>query len=158
MPLSRKYSLMAHPEWGAKYCNGAASEAVADTTIVYLIASASVSLFTICATVDLFLPNSAVNAVQFLFWIISIVESLLIDDSINSDSSFTSLTIPNDQLTLTSTNRYKRIYGFDSSLHRFSDRLPWDNAGSLKTDTESLAGSNRSSTINGITQSINYTA
>ena len=38
-PLSLKYSPMAHPEYGAKYCRGAASEAVALTTIVYFIAS-----------------------------------------------------------------------------------------------------------------------
>jgi hypothetical protein len=30
---------MAQPEYGAKYCNGAASDAVADTIIVYFIAS-----------------------------------------------------------------------------------------------------------------------
>ena len=88
-----------------------------------------------------FLSNSAINAVQFLFWIISlkenisyfgflnvlfvfhinlmifqikltvsivtyIVESLLIDDSINGNSSFSSLTITNDQLTLTSSDWY----------------------------------------------------
>ena len=34
-PLSRKYSPMAQPEYGAKNYNGAASEAVAATTIVY---------------------------------------------------------------------------------------------------------------------------
>ncbi|KAH9497314.1 hypothetical protein DERF_013309 [Dermatophagoides farinae] len=34
MPLSRKNSPIAQPEYGAKYCNGAASEAVADTTTV----------------------------------------------------------------------------------------------------------------------------
>jgi hypothetical protein len=45
---------MAQPEYGAKYCNGAASEAVADTMIVYFMASALVNLFTNWATVDLF--------------------------------------------------------------------------------------------------------
>ena len=34
MPLSRKNSPMAQAEYGAKYCKGAASEAVADTTIL----------------------------------------------------------------------------------------------------------------------------
>ena len=51
-----------------------------------------------------------------VFIVTYIVESLLIDDSINGDSSFSSLTITNDQLTLTSSNWYKRIYSFDSSL------------------------------------------
>ena len=43
-------------------------------------------------------------------------------------------------------------------LHRLSDRLPWDNSWGFKTNSESLAGSNWSSTINRITQSVNYTA
>lgn len=56
LPLSRKYSPMEQPEYGARYCSGAASEAVADTTMVYFMASASVSLFTSWATVDRFWP------------------------------------------------------------------------------------------------------
>lgn len=39
LPLSLKYSPIAHPEYGAKYCRGAASEAVALTTMVNFIAS-----------------------------------------------------------------------------------------------------------------------
>ena len=39
MPLSLKYSPMAQPEYGARYCSGAASDAVALTMIVYFIAS-----------------------------------------------------------------------------------------------------------------------
>ena len=37
--LSLKYSPIAQPAYGAKYCKGAASEAVALTMIVYFIAS-----------------------------------------------------------------------------------------------------------------------
>ncbi len=33
MPLSRKYSPMAQPEKGARYCMGAGSDAVAATTM-----------------------------------------------------------------------------------------------------------------------------
>jgi len=55
-PLSRKNSPIAHPEYGARYCSGAASDAVALTTIVYFMASASVNRFTIWATVDRFWP------------------------------------------------------------------------------------------------------
>ena len=37
--MSLKYSPIAQPEYGARYCNGAASDAVALTMIVYFIAS-----------------------------------------------------------------------------------------------------------------------
>ena len=39
LPLSLKYSPIAQPEYGARYCSGAASEAEAATTTVYFIAS-----------------------------------------------------------------------------------------------------------------------
>jgi hypothetical protein len=56
MPLSLKYSPMAHPEYGAKNCRGAASEAVAATTIVKCMAFMLVRVFTMFATVDRFWP------------------------------------------------------------------------------------------------------
>ena len=39
LPLSRKNSPIAQPEYGARYCRGAASEAVELTTMVYFMAS-----------------------------------------------------------------------------------------------------------------------
>jgi hypothetical protein len=45
---------MAQPEYGAKNYSGAASEAVAATTIVYSKAPLSLRVLTILATVDLF--------------------------------------------------------------------------------------------------------
>lgn len=53
-PLSLKYSPTVHPEYGAKNYKGAASEAVAATTIVYFMQSCSVNTLTIFETVDLF--------------------------------------------------------------------------------------------------------
>ena len=67
MPLSRKYSAMAHPEYGAKNCNGAGSEAVAATIIEYFNASLSLKVFTNCATVDLFWPTATYTQYNFFF-------------------------------------------------------------------------------------------
>ena len=47
-----KYSPMAQPEYGAMYCIGASSEAVALTMMVYSIAPAWVSCSTSCAPVE----------------------------------------------------------------------------------------------------------
>ena len=47
---------MAHPEYGAKNWSGAASEAVAATTIEYLRASLVSRSLTMLETVDLFCP------------------------------------------------------------------------------------------------------
>ena len=53
-PLNWKYSPIAHPAYGAKYCNGAGDDAAEETTMVYSIAPASSSVFTTWATVDCF--------------------------------------------------------------------------------------------------------
>jgi hypothetical protein len=49
---------MAHPEYGAKNWSGAASEAVAATTMVYFMASFALRVPTMLATVDLFCPTA----------------------------------------------------------------------------------------------------
>ena len=54
--LSRKYSPMVTPAYGAMYCSGAGSEAEATTTVVYAIAPASSRIFTTWATVERFWP------------------------------------------------------------------------------------------------------
>ena len=54
--LSRKYSPIVTPAYGAKNCIGAGSEALAATTVVYSMAPWRVSLSTTCATVDCFWP------------------------------------------------------------------------------------------------------
>jgi len=54
--LSLKYSPIVQAEYGAKNYNGAASEAVAATIIVFYIALLSFKILTILATVDLFCP------------------------------------------------------------------------------------------------------
>ena len=58
MPLSRKYSPTAQPEYGARNCSGAASDAVAATMVVNFMASASCSVFISCATVERFWPTA----------------------------------------------------------------------------------------------------
>ena len=56
LPLSLKYSPMAHPEYGARNWRGAASLAVAATTTEYYKQPLSLSSLTILATVLLFYP------------------------------------------------------------------------------------------------------
>ena len=58
LPLSLKYSPIAHPEYGPKNWRGAASDAVAAITIVYFKAPWSLRSLTILATVDLFWPTA----------------------------------------------------------------------------------------------------
>ena len=77
-------------------------DAVVDTMIVYFMAPASVSLFTIWATVDLICPNCHVNAVQLIL-ISRIVESLLVNDGVNG----------NGGISENRVIKYKRTFGND---------------------------------------------
>src|SRR5438552_17334854 len=47
-----KYSAIAQPAYGAMYCSGAGSAALAMTIVVYSIAPAALSTSTMLATVD----------------------------------------------------------------------------------------------------------
>ena len=64
------------------------------------------------------LTDGDVNAIKLLFLVTGIVEALLVDNGVNGNCGFAGLTITNDQLTLTTTNGYQRVDGFDSSLDK----------------------------------------
>lgn len=56
LPLSRKYSPIATPAYGARYWSDADSLAVAETTVVYSMAPCSSSTLMTRATVERFWP------------------------------------------------------------------------------------------------------
>lgn len=68
-----------------------------------------------------FLSDSNIHAEELFLGISRVKISFLIDDGINSDSSLSSLPIPNNQLSLSSTDRDQTINSFQSSLHGFVD-------------------------------------
>lgn len=149
------------------YCKGAASDAVAATTIEYLSASeASCSVLDHCPNnkkEDHFLPTSAQIAPRWIAfdqwprthstisWLFhslndkkatcltrqnhtlirTIVPLLLVDYGVQRNRGFTSLTITNDQLTLTTTNGHHRVDTLDARLHGLVHRLTRDDTGGL---------------------------
>lgn len=64
------------------------------------------------------LSNGDVNAVQLLLLVISLVEPLLVDDGVDGQGSLSSLTISNDQLTLSTTDGYKGVDGLDTCMDK----------------------------------------
>lgn len=100
------------------------------------------------------LPNGDVNAVQLLLLVARIVEPLLIDDGVNGDGGLARLTIPNDQLSLTSTDRDERVDGLNPGLHRLSDRHAGDDAGRLDSDSGPLSSLESTLSIDGVAQSV----
>merc|ERR1719402_1281271 len=104
------------------------------------------------------LADSNVDTVELLLSVVSVVESLLVDDGINGDSSFASLSVTNDQLTLATANWHKGVNSLDASLHRLRHGLPGNDARGLQADTEPLAGSEGTLAINGVSKGVNAPA
>lgn len=62
------------------------------------------------------LSDSDVNAEQLLLLVSCIVESLLVDDGVDSDGGFAGLPVTDDQLTLATTDGHQGIDGLDTGL------------------------------------------
>ena len=60
---------------------------------------------------------------------------LLVDDGINSNGGLSGLTITNDQLSLSTSNRYQTINSLDTSQHRLLDWLTRDDTRGLQTNS-----------------------
>merc|ERR1711963_470787 len=101
------------------------------------------------------LANGDVDTVQLLLGIVRLVEALLVDDGINGDGGLASLPVTDDQLTLATANRHKRVDSLNASLHGLRHRLPGDDTRSLQANPEPLAGAKGTLAVNGISKSVN---
>lgn len=70
------------------------------------------------------LTDSNVYAVKLLLLVAGVVETLLVYYRVNGESGLASLSVADDQLTLTTTDRHERVDGLDAGLHGLPDRLP----------------------------------
>lgn len=104
------------------------------------------------------LADGDVDAVKLLGLVVGAVPSLLVKDGVESDGSLTSLTVTNDQLTLTTANGDHGVDGLETSLHGLVDRLARQDTRSLELSTALLLGVKRTLAVNGVTQSIDDTA
>ena len=99
------------------------------------------------------LTDSYINTIHGLT---SLVETLLIDNGINGDGSLTCLTVANDQLTLSTTDRNHRVDGLQSSLQRLLNGLAVDNTRGLtiQRHLECLGEIDITLTVDSLTQRI----
>ena len=64
------------------------------------------------------LSDGDVDAEELLLVVSGVVETLLVDDGVDSDGGLAGLTIANDQLTLATADGHQRVDGLDASLKR----------------------------------------
>ena len=104
------------------------------------------------------LADGNVDTVQLGLGVITLVESLLVDDGVNGDGGFASLSVADDQLTLATADGHEAVHGLDTGLHGLLDRLPGDDAGGLQSHPVPLLASNGALAVNGVTQSVHNAA
>lgn len=83
---------------------------------------------------------------------------LLIEDSVDGDSSLSGLSISNDEFSLSSSDGHQTVDGLQSSLHGFVDGLSGDNARGLNFNSISILTLDGSSTIDGVSEGVEYTS
>ena len=105
-----------------------------------------------------FLTNCDIDAVELLGLIIGVVPPSLVQNGIECDGRLSSLTITNDKLTLTTTDRHHRIYGFETSLDGLIDRLSGQDARCLELGSVALSRLDRPLAVNRIAESIDNAA
>lgn len=104
------------------------------------------------------LTNSDVDTVELLLLVVAVVPALLVEESVESDSSLSGLTVTNDQLTLTTADGHHGVDRLETSLYGLVDRLAGENAWCLHLGTASLLGLDWALAVNWVTESVNDTA
>ena len=101
------------------------------------------------------LTNGNVDAVKLLGEVITSVASLLVNDGIDGNGSLSSLSITNDELSLSSTNWHKGIDGLEAGLHGLMHGFSWDNTWSFELNSLPLNRLDWTVSINWVTKWIN---
>jgi hypothetical protein len=102
------------------------------------------------------LSNGNIDAIELLSLIIisSFKSRFLVQDSIDSNSSLSSLSITNDQLSLSSTNWNQHINWLETGLHGLMHWFSGYDTRGFQFNSLSVFWLDGAKTIDGITQSI----
>ena len=104
------------------------------------------------------LTDGNVNTVQLLLLILAVVPPLLVENGVDRDGSLSSLTVTDDQLTLTTTNRNHGVDGLDTSHHRLVDGTTGQDTGGLEGGTTTLSRVDGTLSVDGVSERINDTS
>ena len=91
---------------------------------------------------------------ELLVLILTIVPSLLVEDGVDSDGGLSSLSISNDQLSLSSTDGNHGVDGLETGLHGLEDGSSGKNSRGLERGSSSLNSLDRSLSVDGVSQSV----
>src|SRR5690625_345904 len=104
------------------------------------------------------LTNSDVDTTNLLVLVAGFPVSLLVKDGVDADCGFTSLTVTNDELTLTATDWGHSINSLDAGLHWLFNWLTLQHGRCLQLEDAVLFASDWAQAVNCLTQWVNYAA
>mmetsp|Transcript_11960 Transcript_11960/g.27324 ORF Transcript_11960/g.27324 Transcript_11960/m.27324 type:complete len:259 (-) Transcript_11960:371-1147(-) len=104
------------------------------------------------------LANGHVDAVQVVLCFRARIYRPLVQDGVDGDGGLASLTVADDQLSLTTADGDQAVDSLQSGGHRLVDALPGDDARSLQLHAAALLGLDRALAINWCAQCIHDTA
>ena len=104
------------------------------------------------------LADGDVDTVKLLLLVGTVVPLLLVKNGVDGNGGLSGLTVTDDKLTLTTSDRNQGVDRLETSLHRLVDGSSGQNTGGLKLGLGSVSGLDRSFTVNGLSQSVNNTA
>ena len=141
---------MAHPAYGARYLNGAGSDAggVHDHRVLHGPRLAQ--------NVDrlghgrTFLAHGHVNALH--------AEAALVEDGVDAHGRLAGLAVTDDQLPLAAADGRHGVDGLDAGLEGFLHRLAIDDAGRLHLEPAAQVGHDRALTVDGFAQRVHHPA
>jgi len=103
------------------------------------------------------LSDGDVNTVELGGLVVTVVPPLLVEDGVDGNSGLSGLTITNDQLTLSTTNGNHGVDRLETGQHGLGDRGTGENSRSLDLGTSTFLGVDRTLSIDGVTESVDYT-
>ena len=149
-PVSRKYSPIVTPVYGAMNWSGAVSLAPATTTVVYSMAPCWFELVDDLRDRRLLLADGDVEAENAL--------ALLVDDRVDRDGGLAGLAVADDELALAAADRDHRVDGLDARLQRLFDRLAADDAGRLDLDAAAVRRLDRALAVDRLAERVDDAA
>lgn len=104
------------------------------------------------------LTDGNVDTVELLGLVAGVVPTLLVEHGVQSDGGLTSLTVTNDQLTLTTADGNHGVDTLHASLDGLVDGLTGKDTGGLQLGTALLLGVEGTLAVNGVTETVDNTA
>ena len=104
------------------------------------------------------LADGDVDAADLLLLVAGLPVRLLVEDGVQADRGLAGLTVADDQLTLTATDRGHRVDGLDTGLEGLFDGLTLQHRGRLKLEDAVLFSFDGTHAVDGLTQGVDHAA